>query len=267
MNLLHLQMWIDIVSAFTIFCMLSGSEYIINDIADIEKDKKHPKKCKRPIPSGRLKTQHAMVIAVGLFAGAIFWAYFINLYFLISAGSYFVLILLYSLYLKRIIFVDILIISTGFVIRAIAGCLAISVRISPWLIICAFLMALFLALLKRRNEKVVLGDAAEDHRKSLEGYSLDILDRFIVITTTALIMSYSLYTFLTGNQYMMITIPLIIYGLFRYLFLVYKKDLGGEPFEILLDRGIIICILLYGILLVLILYEIPQHAISLIPNT
>jgi len=215
LNLLNFQMWLNVVSAFIIFCMLSGSEYIINDILDVEKDRKHPKKCKRPIASGRLKASHALSFAIILIIVAGGGAYLINTQFLVVSITYFLLILSYSLFLKHLIIVDLLLISIGFVIRAVAGCLAINVFISPWLIICTFLLALFLALCKRRHEILTMGSAASEHRKILAEYSTDMLDQLICITTAALIISYSLYTFLADNIFMMLTIPFAIYGLFR----------------------------------------------------
>jgi len=264
LNFFNAQMWIDILSAFVIFCLISSSEYLINDIIDIEKDKLHPKKRKRPLASGKLKVSHALTAAILMLVVAFVWAYFVNLLFLSMAGIFFAMVLLYSLVLKRIVLVDVLIISTGFVIRAIAGCVAITVKISPWLIICAFLMALFLALLKRRNELVILGDDAKKHRENLGGYSLELLEKFILIVTTTLIMSYSLYTFLTGNVYLMITIPIVLYALFRYLFLVYKKNLGGDPVEVFTDKGIMISMVLWGAVALIVMYEIPQKVLDAI---
>ena len=264
LNLLNFQMWLDVISAFAIFCMLSGSEYIINDIIDVEKDRKHPKKCKRPIASGKLKVSHALLFAIILIIVAGGGAYLINTQFLVVSITYFLLILFYSLFLKHLIIVDILVISIGFVIRAIAGCLAINVFISPWLVICAFLLALFLALGKRRHELILLAENAKEHRRILEGYSVEMLDQMISITTGALIISYSLYTFLTDNICMMFTIPLVIYGLFRYLFLVHSKNIGEEPEMLFKDKGMMICMVLWVILVVAILYGFPNVMIRLL---
>ena len=264
LNLLNFQMWLDVISAFAIFCMLSGSEYIINDIIDVEKDRKHPKKCKRPIASGKLKVSHALLFAIILIIVAGGSAYLINTQFLVVSITYFLLILFYSLFLKHLIIVDILVISIGFVIRAIAGCLAINVFISPWLVICAFLLALFLALGKRRHELILLAENAKEHRRILEGYSVEMLDQMISITTGALIISYSLYTFLTDNICMMFTIPLVIYGLFRYLFLVHSKNIGEEPEMLFKDKGMVICMVLWVVLVMAILYGFPNVMIRLL---
>ena len=191
-------------------------------------------------------------------------AYVINKSFFVISISYLLLILLYSLVLKYLIIVDLLVISIGFVIRAIAGCLAVNVFISPWLIICAFLLALFLALGKRRHELILLGEEAKGHRKILEEYSTEMLDQMISITSGALIISYSLYTFLADNSYMMLTIPFAIYGLFRYLFLVHAKNFGGETEMIFRDRGMVLSMILWAVLVVLILYGVPDVVIRVV---
>ena len=191
-------------------------------------------------------------------------AYVINKSFFVISISYLLLILLYSLVLKYLIIVDLLVISIGFVIRAIAGCLAVNVFISPWLIICAFLLALFLALGKRRHELILLGEEAKGHRKILEEYSTEMLDQMIGITSGALIISYSLYTFLADNSYMMFTIPFAIYGLFRYLFLVHAKNFGGETEMIFRDRGMVLSMILWAVLVVLILYGVPDVVIRVV---
>ena len=191
-------------------------------------------------------------------------AYLINKSFFVISISYLLLILLYSLVLKYLIIVDLLVISIGFVIRAVAGCLAVNVFISPWLIICAFLLALFLALGKRRHELVLLGEEARGHRRILEEYSTEMLDQMISITSGALIISYSLYTFLADNSYMMLTIPFAIYGLFRYLFLVHVKNFGGETEMIFRDRGVVLCLGLWAVLVVLILYGVPDVVVRVV---
>lgn len=245
LNLFHIELWVNAISGFVIFCLLSGSIYIINDYLDVDKDRKHPKKCKRPMASGRLKKNHALSFAIIFVGISFFWSYLINLPFLAMTLMFFVLIMIYSLYLKEIIIVDIMVISTGFVIRAIAGCLVIGVLVSPWLIICAFLMALFLAIGKRRHELALLKDKASDHRRILEGYSPKMLDQMTAITTTSLIMSYSLYTFFAKNVYIMFTIPLAFYGIFRYMFLIDSKEMGGEPELLFMDKGIVLSMVLW----------------------
>ena len=254
LNLLNFTLWIDAISAFAVFCVLSGSIYIINDVFDIEKDKNHPKKCKRPIASGKINPTNALLFSMLLVVLALTSAYSINTLFLVSAIAFFLLILIYSLFLKEFIIVDIMIISAGFVIRAIAGCLAIGVLISPWLIICAFLLALFLAIGKRRHELVLLGENAGNHREILNGYSTEMLDQMINITTSALIMSYSLYTFFTGKIFIMLTIPFAFYGLFRYIFLVHKENFGGEPEMLFKDKGMLLTIIFWIMLVIFVIY-------------
>jgi 4-hydroxybenzoate polyprenyltransferase len=234
--------------------MLSGSEYIVNDVLDAESDRKHPEKCKRPIASGRLKASRALLFSTLLMFAALGGAYIINMQFFIISVIYFLLMLSYSIFLKRLVIVDMLLISIGFVLRAVAGCFAINVLISPWLIICAFLLALFLALGRRRHELILLGTDVASHRKTLEFYSVELLDHMINIITATLIMSYSLYTFLAESIYMMATIPLAIYGLFRYLLLIGKGNAGGSPELLFKDKGILVCIILWFVLVVLILY-------------
>ncbi len=253
-NLLNLNLWIDAIGAFAVFCAISGSIYVLNDIIDIEKDKTHPKKCMRPIASGKLNKSYALIFAIIFIGLALFVAYLINLWFLVSTIAFFLLILIYSVFLKHFIIVDIIIISTGFVIRAIAGCFAVGVLVSPWLIICAFLLALFLAIGKRRHELVLLRGDAGNHRKILDGYSTEMLDQMINITTSALIMSYSLYTFFTGKIFIMLTIPFAFYGLFRYIYLVHKENFGGEPEMLFRDRGMLFTMILWVILIIVILY-------------
>jgi 4-hydroxybenzoate polyprenyltransferase len=252
--MLNLTFLVDSGLAFLVFCLLSGSIYLINDILDIEKDKNHPKKRKRPVPSGTLKVSHAIFFIVLFLTISFTVAYWVNQYFFLITLFFIILLLSYSLWFKNIIIADILIISSGFVIRAVAGALAISVFVSPWLIICAFLLALFLALGKRRHELIILGDEAKNHRIILEGYSTQMLDQMITITTSSLIMSYSLYTFFVGNIYMMITIPFAFYGLFKYLFLVHSKNLGGEPELIFKDKGMILSMILWVMIVFIVIY-------------
>lgn len=254
LKLLNLSLWIDVIAAFAVFCVLSGSLYLINDVIDVEKDKNHPKKRNRPIASGKLKTRDALISAVILIIIALGVSYLINILFIAAALAFFVLILVYSLFLKHLIIVDMMIISTGFVIRAIAGCIAVGVLVSSWLIICAFLLALFLAIGKRRHELVVLGKNAGNHRKILDGYSTEMLDQMMNITTSALIMSYSIYAFFTGKIFIMVTIPFAFYGLFKYIYMVHTENFGGEPEMLFKDKGMLLSMALWAILVIAVLY-------------
>ncbi len=254
LNLLNFGLWPIVISAFIIFCLLSGSIYLINDVLDVEKDRKHPEKRKRPLPSGTLKPYQAILSAIIFIMVSLVGAYLINIPFFISSVAFLLVMILYSLFLKQFIIVDTLVISTGFVIRAIAGALAINVFVSPWLIICTFLLALFLALGKRRNEVFLLGDRAKKHRHSLENFSTVILDQMIIVTTSTLIMSYSLYTFFSNNRLMMLTIPFAFYGIFRYLFLIHSKNIGGEPEMLFKDREMLSSIILWVLVVIAVLY-------------
>jgi len=256
MNLMDLELWFTAISAFVLFCILSGSEYIINDIIDLKKDRVHPVKRNRPIASGELKIPPALLFAVLLIVCAGVGSWLINIRFFAVSIIYFFLIILYSLIFKYIIVVDVLIVSISFVIRAVAGCVAIDVFISPWLIICTFLLALFLALGKRQHELMLLGDEAKNHRKILGGYTTRMLDQMVSITTGALITSYSMYTFLVNDYYMMFTIPFVVYGIFRYLFLIHARNVGGEPEMLFKDKGMLVCMFLWGVLVIGVLYGI-----------
>lgn len=253
-NLMNLNLIADSVVAFIVFCMLSGSIYLLNDIRDVEEDRKHPKKLNRPIPSGTLKVSHAMFFVILFLTVSFLSAYLINLYVFVIALIFIIIQVSYSLWLKNIIIMDIIVISSGFVVRAIAGALAISVSVSPWLIICTFLLALFLALGKRRHELIILGDEAKKHRMILEGYSTPMLEQMITISTSTLIMSYSLYTFFVGNIYMMLTIPFAFYGLFKYLFLVHSKNIGGEPELLFKDKGMVLSMICWVIIVFIVVY-------------
>lgn len=253
-NIGSIDAWIDSITAFIIFCLLSGSVYTINDIIDIKKDQQHPTKRNRPIASGNLKRSHAMIVAILFLAVSLSGSFMLNTSFGLASISYFILILVYSIWLKHIVIVDILIIATGFVIRAIAGAVAIMVVISPWLVICTFLLALFLALGKRRHELLLLGINANNHKKILDEYSIPMLEQMINIVTSSLIVSYSMYTFLTGNSYMMLTIPFAIYGLFRYLHLIHSSEFGGEPEMMFKDRPTVVNMVAWTISVICILY-------------
>ena len=264
-NILNVSMWPTVILACVFFCMLSGGEYIVNDVLDRQSDRAHPVKYRRPIASGELSVSHALLVALLLIVLALLGAYLaISFRFLIISASYVVLGLLYSFILKYLVIVDVLAISAGFVIRAVAGCLAIEVFVSPWLIICAFFLALSLALGKRRRELLLLGGKTGGHRKILRDYSTEMLDRMIVVALGALVISYSLYTVLAGNIYMMLTIPFAIYGLFRYLFLLHAKNFEVEAQMVFKDKGILICLILWIFLVILILHGIPSMVIMVL---
>lgn len=253
-NLLNLNLLAESIFAFVIFCIFSGCIYLLNDILDVEKDLNHPIKKNRPIPSGELKVKHAIIFLVGFLTLSLAGAYLLNPLFFAISLIFLILMSFYSFWLKNVIIVDILVISSGFVIRAIAGALAIEVSVSPWLVICAFLLALFLALGKRRHEILLLGDRAADHRSILNDYSISMLEQMITITTSTLVMSYSLYTFFVGQLAMMLTIPFAFYGLFRYLYLVHSRNLGGEPEMLFKDKGMLISMILWLMTVFVVVY-------------
>ncbi|MDO8586853.1 MAG: decaprenyl-phosphate phosphoribosyltransferase [Armatimonadota bacterium] len=241
---------LKVVAAFVLFCLLSGAVYLLNDVMDAEKDRNHPKKRNRPIACGDLSSRVALVFSATLAAGSLYASFCLNLNFGISAAVYVAAAALYSLVLKHVVIVDVLTIAAGFVVRAIAGALVIGVSISEWLLVCTTLLALFLGLAKRRNELIVLDKNAIDHRKILREYTPELLDQMLMITASCSIMAYMLYTFLSrtglGHRYMMATIPFVIYGLFRYLYLVHTRNLGGSPESVVLeDKPLIASILLW----------------------
>ncbi|HEU5315768.1 MAG TPA: decaprenyl-phosphate phosphoribosyltransferase [Chloroflexota bacterium] len=262
------------VAGTLLFCLLSGAVYLFNDLRDVEKDRLHPRKRTRPIASGRLAPAAAAVVAPVLAAGSAFGAYLLSPAFGLIAAGYLALQALYVLLLKEIVILDVLALSLGFVLRAAAGAVVVGVPISPWLYVCALLLALFLSLGKRRQELVSLSayDGALDlpglagrHRPALEHYTVGLLDQLIQVVTTCLVVAYSLYTFsaenLPRNHAMMLTVPFVLYGLFRYLYLVHVRGEGGAPEEILLrDPGIAACVALWGAACVAILYLSPRTA-------
>ncbi len=259
-NLLNTSMWLDVVLAFIIFCLLSGSGYIINDIIDTKEDRIHPIKSKRPIAARELKIRYAIPFSAVLIIIALVGAYWINLWFFGMSILFLLLTLAYSFWLKHIVLVDILVVSIDFVIRVTAGSLAINIATSPWIITCALLLALLLALGKRRHEVILLGKEAKSHRKTLKSYSVEILGMMMSVTAAVLIMSYALHTFLAGTHWMMVTIPVVIYSVFRYLFLVYVENLGGEPELMFKDKEMVISIVLWFILSFVVLYILPGVA-------
>lgn len=248
------------IIGFLLFCVISGVVYTINDLVDLEKDREHPRKRQRPLPSGALSPTFAIIAAVVIMAVGLLLAYALSARFAAILAGYLVLQLAYSFYFKHQVLLDVMAIAAGFVLRVGAGVVLVdAVRFSPWLYICTTLIALFLGLGKRRGELVLLGENATDHRASLDHYTLYFLDQLIVIITGSTIVAYALYTFsapnLPGNYAMMLTIPFVIYGLFRYLYLVHVTGTTLAPDEVLLsDRPIQLDLLLWGVTAVFLLY-------------
>lgn len=243
-----------ILVAVGLFCMASSGIYLINDLSDLAADRMHPTKRLRPLAAGLVSPRLAGTLALVLILAALLGAYRVNTPFGVVVTLYAVMQLLYTKLLKRIALVDIFVIALGFVLRAAGGGVAIQVTVSPWLLICAFLLALFLALCKRRHEKILLEDLAEGHRPSLENYHRQLLDQLIAIVSAATIVSYSVYTLSHdtvekfGTTMLAATVPFVIFGIFRYLDLVYRGNQGGRPEKTLLtDTVLIIDLMLYGL--------------------
>lgn len=235
------------VYAFLLFSAVSGTVYIVNDVIDREKDALHPKKSKRPIAAGRLKAAEALAAAAILLAFSLVLAYRLSFQLFLILAAYFVLVCTYSLKLKHVIILDVILIASGFVLRTVGGTAVINVRISPWLIVCTTLLALFLALNKRKTELQILSENAANHRKILEEYSPQLIDQMLSVITSTTLMSYALYTFNAGRSYyMMLTIPFVLYGIFRYQYLVHTKDIGESPELVLLkDKPLLVNVILW----------------------
>ena len=236
--------------AFALFSALSGAVYVINDIFDVERDRQHPRKRSRPIASGQLSVPLAWGAAVGLAASSLGSSFILELLFGWVGLAYLLTMLAYSMLLKRLVLLDIFAISGGFVLRAVAGAAVLQVPVSPWLYICTGLGALFIAISKRRSELALAGERAGRQRETLELYTSALLDQFIAIVAPSTLVAYTLYTFtadnLPENNAMMLTIPLVVYGLFRYIYLVHTRNLGESPEEVLVtDIPLMVCITLW----------------------
>ena len=244
--------YFKVVLAFVVFCLLSGVVYIVNDVRDVQSDRKHPKKSKRPIASGALSARAALVWAAALLVVAAAVSTSLNKAFILAGVAYLVLQIAYTFVLKEVVILDVMAIAFGFVIRAVAGTEAISVNISPWLFICTILLALFLALAKRRGELVRVEAGMPNSRASLDHYTVPFLDQLIGIASASTIIAYSLYTFFskTGEMhpFMMATLPFVIYGIFRYLLLIHREADAESPEMLLLtDKPLLIDIGLWAI--------------------
>lgn len=258
-NLFVLPLLFKSLAAFILFCLISGTGYLINDAIDIEDDRRHPHKSKRPLASGRLKPSSAILAGVSIGIISLIISFLLNPIFGLVALSYLLLSIAYSLFLKRIIILDVLVVSAGFVLRAMAGTVVIGVEISSWLLICTIFLALFLILGKRRHELVTL--SLNQQPKFFQRYNSHLLDQMIAIAATSTVLSYSLYTMAeeTVNRFkttnLNFTIPFVLYGVYRYLYLIFQKNMGNSPEEILLnDRPLLIDIGLWIFGVVMIIY-------------
>ena len=259
-QLLNAESFLRTIAGFALFCLISSSVYIFNDLADIEADKLHPEKKNRPIPSGKLPIGAAWGAGITLVIVALALAYFLAPGFEAVLIIYFIINMAYSKWLKHIPIIDVLIIAAGFVLRVHAGVTLIQVeRFSPWLYVVMTLLSLFLGFGKRRAELALLAHGAGSHRKVLDGYTLPLLDQYIMIVSGTTIVAYSLYTFsapnVPENHSMMLTIPFVVYTIFRYLYLIEIKHAGGAPEEVLLsDRPFQIAMILWGVAVLAIFY-------------
>ncbi len=240
--------------AILLFCLTSSGIYIINDLRDVESDRVHPIKRLRPIAAGRLAPGHARIMSVLLLGTGLAGAVLLSPAYAVVIAAYIVLQLAYTFGLKRVALVDVMMIAFGFVLRAIGGGVVVGVAISPWLLLCTFLLALFMALCKRRHEKRSLSDDGEKHREALSGYDERLLDQLIAITSASTLVAYAIYTLTPatvakfGTDRLGLTIPFVIFGLFRYLDLVYRHQRGGRPERILLtDPPTLVNLALYGV--------------------
>lgn len=234
---------------FILFSLVAGCVYILNDFVDRDRDRQHPVKKYRPMASGQVNPSHALLFGILLLILSVGTAFMMNPLFGVLCIVYFLLNVSYSFVLKHLVILDMMTIAAGFVLRAIAGGVLIHVPFTPWFLICTMLLSLFLAIGKRRNELTLLEGNTGSHRKVLDNYSITLLDQFNTIVTTATIISYSLFTFTSDRTiHLMWTIPLVIYGMFRYLYLIHMKDQGGSPDRVLFeDKPILITVTLYVI--------------------
>lgn len=262
LNIFHADLTLRAVYAFLLFCAASSSIYLVNDILDVANDRLHPVKSLRPIASGRVGLGTAWILSLILAAAAIGVGYVLDPRFSIVVALYIVLQLVYSKFLKHLVILDVMVIAVGFVLRAMAGAYAINVPISQWLLVCTFLLALFLGFGKRRHELLLMEDGAANHRKVLGDYSAYFLDQMIAVVTASTLIVYILYTTSAevtarfGTTNLIYTIPFVLYGIFRYLFLIHKKDRGGDPTTTLLDdTPLIAALVAWAITVVIILYH------------
>jgi 4-hydroxybenzoate polyprenyltransferase len=240
-NLFELSNALRAVAGFFVFCLLSGTVYIINDLLDRENDRTHPEKAKRPIASGKVGAGPAMVWAGLCLAGSLAGAWFLGWRVFAVGAGYFVMQLAYSLRLKRVVILDVMIVAAGFVLRAIAGTYVVGVTVSPWMFVCIILLSLFVALAKRRHELVSLQGEAASHRSVLGNYSEPLLDQMMAVATSSTVIAYCLYTIApetvakVGSHNLLLTVPFVLYGIYRYLYLVYHKKQGGAPERLFLS--------------------------------
>jgi 4-hydroxybenzoate polyprenyltransferase len=250
------------VVAFFVFCALSSTVYLVNDVLDRRQDQRHPLKAHRPIASGAISPALALIVAAVLGVAAMIVALGLGWHFFQIAAGFLVLLIAYSAFLKHIVILDVLTIAAGFALRAAAGAAAIAVPISHWLLVCTTLLALFIALSKRRHELTLLTEKAIDHRPILGDYTPYLLDQMISVVTASTLIAYAFYTISPettakfGTDLLSLTIPFPLYGIFRYLYLVHRRDKGGSPAELVVnDRPLLVCVALWALSVILIIYQ------------
>ena len=256
-----LDLWLKTGAAFALFCLFSGSIYLVNDVFDLEEDKRHPKKSMRPLASGRMTKPQAVLASAVLASAVLALAFVLNRNFFIACVIYGILQMAYSMKLKHVVILDVFLVASGFVIRVFAGGLVIDVPLSSWLLICTMLLALFLAMSKRRHEITLLEGDASIHRPILREYSAYLLDQMIGVVTASTVIAYCLYTVSEetvakfGTKNLIFTTPFVLYGIFRYLYLVHQKGKGGSPEElVIMDRPLLFDIVLWIAAVIVILY-------------
>jgi 4-hydroxybenzoate polyprenyltransferase len=250
------------VIAFCVFCALSSTIYLINDVLDRQQDRRHPLKAHRPIASGALSPSVALAAAAIVGVSAMMTSWAMGWRFFQTASAYLVLLIAYSAFLKHIVILDVLTIAAGFTLRAAAGAAAIAVPISHWLLVCTTLLALFIALSKRRHELTLLTDTAGEHRAILGDYTPYLLDQMISVVTASTLIAYAFYTISPetterfGTDLLSLTIPFPLYGIFRYLYLVHRRDKGGSPAELVVnDKPLLMCVALWALSVIVIIYQ------------
>ena len=260
-NLFDLTNLLRSFGGFVAFCLLSGAVYLINDLADIENDRLHPLKRFRPIAAGKLKPGAAKVAAVVVAVVSLVGSFLLDWRFGLISLAYFLMQLAYSFKLKHMVVLDVMTVAAGFALRAVAGTVLVHVTISSWLFVCTILGALFIALAKRRHELLSLEGGGEAHRAVLEKYSQALLDQMMAVATSSTVIAYCLYTIAPetvakfGTHNLMLTVPFVLYGVYRYLYLVYRKEMGGAPEKILLtDVPLIVDGVLWAATVVAVLY-------------
>jgi 4-hydroxybenzoate polyprenyltransferase len=261
LHLFNLTDLLRSVGGFAAFCLLSGAVYLVNDLADVENDRLHPQKRLRPIASGRLKLGTAKVAAVVVAVVALAGGFALDWRFGVVGLAYFLLELAYSFRLKHLVVLDVMTVAAGFALRALAGTVLVHVTISSWLFVCSILLALFISLAKRRHELLSLAGGGTGHRAVLENYSETLLDQMMAVATSSAVIAYCLYTIAPetiakfGTHNLMLTVPFVLYGIYRYLYLVYRKELGGAPEQAVLgDLPLLVDVLLWMVSVVAVIY-------------